>query len=124
MSLITDMVLTTWHDDEAVARLNAWCAEHDTQRQQQFAKLNTDAAGGLKVFTGDIWAMAGNYFPWWELTQVFGSFGWYNPEKAVLIVEPEGEDGVLIFRGTDPAARSGDVIDGEARESPREIEVP
>ena len=75
MSVITDMVIySSLGNDEAMARVNAWCAERDTRRQQQFAPLDVDAAGGNKVFTGQVWSMSGNY----------PSFGWHHPDGRCL----------------------------------------
>jgi hypothetical protein len=89
MSSITRMVIyAASSEDEAMARLNAWCAEHDS-RGQQFGRLDEDTAGGYKVFTSQVWAMAGNYFAHEDLVEVFGSFGWRYPRRAVLIVDDE-----------------------------------
>ncbi len=106
MSSITKMVIYIgFRDEAAMARLNAWCAEHDTDREQQFEKLNMDAAGGMKVFTGQVWAMAGNYFPAEDLVEAFGSFGWLCPDDAILIVDDANRDDVEVHRAT-PASAS------------------
>lgn len=97
MSVITDMVIFSTHDDDAMERVNAWCAEHD-HRQQQFVRLDTDAAGGYKVFTDDVWAMSGNYFPHEDLVDALPSFGWRYPENVVLIVDYEHDDAVRVYR--------------------------
>ncbi len=100
MSLITEMIIFTSYDDEAMVRLNVWCAEHDTERQQQFEKLDGDGAGGRKFLTAGVWAMAGNYFPSRGLVNVFPSFGWRYPESAILIVDAEDTEGVQIYRAS------------------------
>lgn len=82
---------------EAMARLNVWCAENDP-RQQQFAELDENAAGGNKVFTPSVWAMSGNYFPHEKLAPILGSFGWRDPDGVVLIVRSEHGDLVRIYR--------------------------
>lgn len=92
------MVIYTACDDEAMAKLNAWCAEHDTDRQQRFERLDVDAAGGVKVFTCEVWAMAGNYFPYEGLVEVFPSFGWRYPEDAILIVDDAHVNGSQVIR--------------------------
>lgn len=93
MSLITDMLIfTSFDEDAAMKRLNAWCVEHDPERTQRFERLDTDAAGGTKWFTGNVWAMAGNYFRHELLVEAFPSFGWRDPECVVLIVDHEGDD--------------------------------
>lgn len=98
MSVITDMVLfTESHEDEAVARLNAWCSENDYSNQE-FSRLDTDAAGGRKVFTSQVWAMAGNHFRHEQLIEVLPSFGWRYPHHVVLIVNYEHEDCARVHR--------------------------
>ncbi len=108
MSSITDMVIFAGAmDDEAMARLNAWCAERDTERGQQFRKLDVDAAGGVKVFTSDVWAMAGNYFPYEDLVEALPTFGWMYPEDIVLLVDDDNGDGTEIHRVKEPERRTG-----------------
>lgn len=102
MSSITRMVIYTAYDDEAMGRLNAWCAERD-ERRQQFEPLNMDAAGGFKVFTSQVWAMAGNYFPHEDLIDAFPSFDWRYPQAAVLIVDDSHTDTCQIIRARERA---------------------
>lgn len=124
MSVVVDMVLFLGAGDdeaEAVGRLNAWCAEHG--RGQQFANLPGSAAGGFKGFASEVWAMAGNYFPWQDLVAALASFEWYDPDSVVLLVNASeyDYDHTLIFR---PGERlRPETIDGEARDSPKEIEA-
>ncbi len=99
MSTITDMVLfTEGYDDEAVARLNAWCADDDTERQQQFQRLDTDAAGGSKVFTSQVWAMAGNYVRYEVLGELLPTFGWKYPHHTVLVVNYQHDECARVYR--------------------------
>lgn len=100
MSSITRMAIYTSYDDAAMARLNKWCAEHD-ERDQQFERLDMDAAGGTKVFTGQVWAMAGNYFAAEDLVDAFGSFGWLYPECAILIVDDAHRDACRVVRASE-----------------------
>jgi hypothetical protein len=101
MSSITDMIIfTSLPEHAAMGRLNAWCAEHDA-RQQQFQLLDGDQAGGAKVFTCDVWAMAGNYFPHRDLREAFPSFGWIYPESVILIVDDEHSDVSQVQRASD-----------------------
>jgi len=98
MSHITDMVIFTSLDEsEAMARLNAWCAQ-DGPGVQQFERLDTDDAGGRKCFTSDVWAMAGNYFDWERLAEALPTFGWVWPDEVVLIVNSEHGNAVQMFR--------------------------
>lgn len=99
MSSITEMVIVTaFGEEEAMARLNAWCVEHDTERHQTFERLNTEAAGGFKVFTSNVWAMAGNYFPWFDLAKALPDFAWLSPEDVVLVVRYHGGDETSVIR--------------------------
>ena len=108
MSLITDMLIFICHEErEAMERLQAWCVEHDPDRQQRFEKLDTDPAGGSKWFTAEVWAMAGNYFRWSELIEAFPSFGWRDPESVVLIVDHESNDHIRVIRPADPELTDG-----------------
>jgi hypothetical protein len=99
MSNITSMVLITGPGEEdAVAELNAWCREHDADCHQEFRRLDPDAAGGMKVLTVDVWAMAGNYFPWTDLVNALGEFEWHWPEDVVLVVDHEPTNQHAVFR--------------------------
>lgn len=99
MSVIVDLVvLHDGSEDKAMAQLNAWCAENDTARQQQFERIGTDEAGGNKVFCSEVWAMAGNHFPHYLLSEAFPSFGWLRPEKALLVINHEMSDVSEVVR--------------------------
>lgn len=99
LSLITDMVIVAdLNEDEAMARLNAWCAENDEHRQQWFEQLDVDAAGGVKFYTGQVWAMSGNYFPHEKLAEAFPTFGWRYPDSVILIVNDEHFDASRVYR--------------------------
>ncbi len=99
MSVITDMVIfTTFDEADAMGRLNEWHADGDDTRCW-FTRLDTDAAGGPKVFTSGVWAMAGNYFPHRELIEAFPTFGWRSPAEVVLVVGYELADETYVVRG-------------------------
>ncbi|WP_213002666.1 hypothetical protein [Winogradskya consettensis] len=103
MSRITDMVLYVGSDleDEAIGRLNAWCAKNDQSRRQQFVELDTDLAGGTKFSARQVWAMTGNFFPYEDLVEALPSFGWRHPEDVVLVVDDDEDyDGVKVHRPT------------------------
>lgn len=101
MSLMTDMIVfAAIGDDDAIERLNAWCATNDG-RGQQFRPLDTDAAGGAKVFCNLVWAMCGNYFPVEKLVEAFPSFGWRLPDYAVLIIDHEGDGQTRTVRAVE-----------------------
>jgi hypothetical protein len=80
-------------DGDAIDRLNAWCLVADAGREQRFGSLDTEAAGGTKVFTPKVLAMAGNYFRWRELAESLPSFGWRFPSAVALCVDAEDVDG-------------------------------
>lgn len=99
MSVITDLLLVTSLDErDAVERVNAWCRDNDP-RQQEFLPLDTDEAGGNKVFCAHVWAMAGNYVRHEALAEVLPTFGWRHPAGVMLLIQHEHHDGeVLAFR--------------------------
>lgn len=107
MSLITDMVvMCAIAEGDAMLRVNRWCAENDRRYDdgQQFAGLirpaftavDTENAGGAKVFCSQVWAMAGNYFPVGELVKAWPRFGWRCPAGVVLMVSSELDDEVVV----------------------------
>jgi hypothetical protein len=98
MSVITRMVIYTgMNEDDAMARLNKWCEEND-HSSQQFQRLDTDAAGGRKWFSDEIWAMAGNYFRHEDLIPLLPTFGWRGPANVVLIVNYEHDECSRVYR--------------------------
>lgn len=93
MSIITEMIIyTPQSEHEAMDRLNEWSEKADTERGQRFEQLDVSGAGGTKFFTGDIWAMAGNHYPYEKLLEKMPSFGWTYPEDVVLIFNHENEE--------------------------------
>lgn len=97
VSHIVKMVICTYfEEDRAMAQLNQWCRENDG-RGQQFEQLGTETAGGTKVYTGQVWAMAGNYFPHEKLAEAFPTFDWLFP--VVLVAYSPDHEGVEIYRG-------------------------
>ena len=68
MSYVTDVLLIgSYGIHEEVEEFNAWCLEHDPERKQQLRPLDMDGAGGTKVIGARVYAMGGNYFPWYDL---------------------------------------------------------
>jgi len=112
MSVITDMILLANGDDmdrrEGLKALNAWCREHGAG--QQFERISTQAAGGRKVFTAEIFGCAGDHFPWEKLMEAFPSFPWgseWDRERTVLLVQPERTD--WLWKATTAAVGSKSV---------------
>ena len=95
MSLTCDMLLVTFEysglTSPALEKFHAWCREHAPR--QGFLPLDTETAGGPKVFTETVLACAGNYFPWRELLEAMPSFGW--EERTTLVVHPEQSRGYV-----------------------------
>lgn len=97
MSAITDMLLLTSIDsadvdtdpNAPILAMNTWCRKHADGQEFKQITIARDATGGSKVFTTDVYACAGNYFPWEELIEALPSFGWddYSAETTVLIVK-------------------------------------
>jgi hypothetical protein len=94
MSHITDMLVLTGEepDSKPIKALNAWCEEHaNGQVFNLISEKQIEKAGGCKVFTTELYACAGNYFPWEKLIEVFHTFGWgpYTEEVTALILKNE-----------------------------------
>lgn len=99
MSSITDIIITcSVSENEAIEDIHRWCRDHNRCDDQQFGRLDTKPAGGNKVFTTQVWAMAGNYFPWRELSEAFPKFRWNLPELAVMVMAHES-DLVVVVHG-------------------------
>jgi hypothetical protein len=93
VSSIAEMLVVCGPGEESgIDLLNAWClARQHPDRPQTFKPIRTDGAGGAKVFTSQVLACAGNYFPWRELAEAFPSFPWRLPELTVLVIKFEVE---------------------------------
>jgi hypothetical protein len=100
VSVITDMLLLTNEepDSEPIVALNAWCAKHANGQifthiaiDDHDAEAKKRASGGGKVFCTNVYACAGNYFPWEKLVIALPSFGWdsYAAETTALILQDE-----------------------------------
>lgn len=105
MSHITDMVLLTNEgpESEIIKRLNAWCREHGDN--QAFERITATNAGGRKVFCTNVYACAGNFFPWRDLLGAFRTFfgsdaaGKYAAETTVLILQDEDHEHWIAVHG-------------------------
>lgn len=93
MSHITDMLLLTNEEPGSVPvrALNAWCKQHADGQVFKRLKIERNAPGGHKVFTTEVYACAGNFFPWEKLLEVLPSFGWdsHSAEITALILQDE-----------------------------------
>jgi len=90
VSYVTDMILVVPFDHGMTDKINEACHQLDEDRHQQFRRLDAkgDEAGGTKVMGCDVWAMGGNYFPWYDLIEVLEKADWVHP-GALLYVYPE-----------------------------------
>jgi hypothetical protein len=87
-----DFILTTFMDEqEAMTRLNAWCK---ATTDEEFVQLATEKAGGWKVLTTDVWAMASKQLPAVGLRERLPTFGWDSPEHVRLQVY-DGEETIV-----------------------------
>lgn len=87
-------------DDEHMERVNAWMKEHDTARQQQFVKMNTDAAGGTKFFVVDTWMAAINYEPSGMREMLRDPETWKNGVLSVMVVFDGEDDQEMVMFGS------------------------
>jgi hypothetical protein len=95
MSYITDVVIYGAKQD-AMANVNAWLRENDTQRQQQFEPLDTKVAGGTKAFCGSVYAAAFNYMPVHLIDLLKNPETWLNGCLSVIVLV-DGENGTETF---------------------------
>lgn len=92
MSNVSSMLLMVCAlERTAIEQLNEWCRERDTERQQVFEKIDMDECGGWKSFQQDVYACAGNHFPWRDLVESLPSFDWEFPENVVFALETDSE---------------------------------
>jgi hypothetical protein len=100
MSYITEITIigAKTRDIEA---LNAWLADTDEERQQQFRQVSFDRAGGSKFYASDVWAAAFNYGPMEELIRKLADHAtWSHCLLSVMVtVDAEGERSMFMFGG-------------------------
>ena len=97
MSLVMEVVIIGASPKD-VTLLNAWMAENDTQRQQQFMRLDTERAGGTKLFCDGIWAASLNYPPDGMLEKLRDPITWGTNCLGVKIaVKGEQHTEVMMF---------------------------
>lgn len=88
MSVIADYVLVLPHNEkDAVEAVNRRLYEVDTERHQQFGKLDSDAAGGTKWLCTDIWAAAFNHLLPHLIEETIASAPWRTPEEAIVFID-------------------------------------
>jgi hypothetical protein len=91
MSYITNVLIQGAHT-ETIESLNTWLAEADTERSQQFQRIDMDAAGGYKVYTPKVWAAAFNYGPMGELLPKLRDPETWGVSVLLVSVVVDGEE--------------------------------
>lgn len=92
MSVIVDFLIVAniMETGEPIGAVNRALLAVDTEREQQFRQLDTDQAGGAKVFTNYVWAGAFNHLLPSEVRGAICSAPWRWPDE-VLVVEESGD---------------------------------
>ncbi len=100
MSHITNVLIQGARPSD-IDKLNEWLRVND-EREQQFNKIDMDAAGGVKYYVVDVWAAAFNYGPVGDLIpKLRDPATWLSPLSVAVIVD--GEESMEIFApGGDP----------------------
>ncbi len=86
MSYLTEVVLHVDYDYDAVVRLHLSQVPVDG-RFQHFAMLETEHAGGSKVYTGDVYAACFNYVSSETVVQYLSAISWPCVAAAAIIEE-------------------------------------
>ena len=96
MSKITHVLIQGARQSD-IDKLNEWLLENDEERQQQFQKIDMDAAGGTMFYVEDVWAAAFNYGPVGDLIpKLRDAATWEKPLLSVVVVI-DGEEAVETF---------------------------
>jgi hypothetical protein len=86
MSVIFDaMLIPQLPEREAIDALNKALYFKDTDRHQQFGKLNTDQAGGSKAFCTDVYAAAFNHLIPDEVEDCICAAPWQAPAWVLYV---------------------------------------
>jgi hypothetical protein len=90
VSHITDVVVVAMSDErDAIAHVNKHLMATDP-RQQQFAPLDMDAAGGGKVASSAVYAAAFNYIDLADLKSALLAAPWKFPGWVTVCIDDEG----------------------------------
>jgi hypothetical protein len=101
VSLLTEAVIYVGSMDEHLIgpTLDAPLSQFNDQK---FNRLDSDLAGGGKFACGGVWWACFNYANPDTLTEWFRSLPWQAPEYAVLVIDYEHEEQLLIVRAKAP----------------------
>lgn len=96
MSVIVDfMVISEFPHPRILGEINAKLYELDEERHQQFRPLDTDQAGGTKVFCDTVWAGAFNHLLPEMVREAILSADWSkefgHDDRDVLVIESSGD---------------------------------
>lgn len=91
MSYITQavLVLGVLEEESSVQAVNAHLRKQG--HEQSFGRLDTSAAGGSKVYSGQVWAAAFNYVPSDDVRLAVKAARWHDPETVFLMLNEEND---------------------------------
>lgn len=84
------MLIFELPDRDGMADLNRRLYEADTERHQQFNRIDMDHAGGTKFFTTEVWAACFNHFTPSDVEDCIAATQWRYPEW-IMYVEDLGD---------------------------------
>ena len=103
MSYITEAVIWLDSAGKDVRAAVSLPLPFDEVRHQQFRLLDTEPAGGSKVFCSDVYAGAFNYVSGDDLEEWFKALPWGRYDRATLMWEAEGSyEGYVKIGKTQP----------------------
>jgi hypothetical protein len=79
------MLILEMSDRGGVEALNKLLYEKDTERHQQFGKVDMDGAGGTKFFTTDVYAAAFNHFVPEDVEECIAQTPWRFPDTVLYV---------------------------------------
>ena len=99
MSWITDVMLWVEHDYDNELKAAITSPIASDPRGQRLVKLDTEAAGGTKVFCSAIYAAAFNYVSPSEVIAHLETVPWSEYATAVAVISPEEDEPVVVRCG-------------------------
>lgn len=93
MSVICDyLIVTGMQEEEAMRALNLSLHTADEARRQTFNEVNMDGAGGVKVYTDNVYAAAFNHFIPYDIDDCIAAAPWRYPDMVVVVMSSGDHD--------------------------------
>lgn len=93
MSLVTNIILTSFHEGPVLAEVNRYFQEaHDTHTRGPGLVDVSNLAGGTKYMEMDVWLGAFNYLRLEPFCEHLRGVKWAYPESVVMFVREQHDD--------------------------------